>query len=396
MLATAAVGGILFGVGLGSSAATPVAHSAGAAVASVNLSHGELYEGVAVVGGKLIVFGGPDGAPFASASSAAPPASAASQGCHSAVVDPVSLTLWHERSGNCDDPSLYGVRAMVVNEFINGTTDGGTVRIAHSAPTASGFALGPILMTYTELSDTDAEWVYGDGFLWVFDPLTTAGSELLRISETTGALLQRVAMPRVDRPLLAADADGLWIAPASNSGFQPLSATGLYHLAPGMTRPARVKRLRWSADWMLAAGHSVWIEINHAGKSETLWRLDGAHAKVVLEVQSNHRSGFGEFGYGQRTVAGDAADGIWTVTAGGGPQQGNQEVMRIDASTGRTSTLASVTPPGGNASVYNGIPVVVLDGSLFFLDPATVTYPGGTSGAVVKGPSALYRVTPGI
>ena len=67
------------------------------------------------------------------------------------------------------------------------------------------------------------------------DNLTTHGSELLRISPTTGSVLQTVNMPPIDRPLIATNADGFWLAPATNS-----SGHGLYHLGPGMTRPAFV------------------------------------------------------------------------------------------------------------------------------------------------------------
>ena len=74
--------------------------------------------------------------------------------------------------------------------------------------TAAGFTVGPVVMRYSEASDTDAEWVYGDGYLWIYDSSTTDGSELIAVSQSTGAVVQTVKMPWVDRPLLPADDDG--------------------------------------------------------------------------------------------------------------------------------------------------------------------------------------------
>ena len=199
--------------------------------------------------------------------------------CDSVVVDPATLALSNERSGSCDDPRLYGVNALVVNSFINGNQNGANVRIAHTTP--QGYVLGPIVMTYTELSDTDAEWVYGDGFLWVYFSLTTShGSELLRVSATTGTVVQTVRMPPIDRPLIAADADGFWLVPAFNS-----SGHGLYNVAPGATQPALVSTaVGYGANWMVASGHSVWMDVNHYPKHATLLRFDGT--KLALHVTS--------------------------------------------------------------------------------------------------------------
>jgi hypothetical protein len=247
-------------------------------------------------------------------------------------------------------------------------------------------------MTYTEVSDTDAEWVYGDGYLWLFDPVTTHGSELLRISQSTGAVLQTIHMPWVDRPLMATDDDGFWIAAATNSGFEPPSAGGLYRVAPGMARAVLVRKIFWDADWIVAAGHSLWIEINHGGRSATLLRLDGTNTKPVLRVTSRSPVA-GEYGYNQTTVTGNAVDGIWTVL----PQLRlltKQRVVRIDPETGGPAQVASVTPPGYYYAGGQSPSEVLLDGSLFFLDPPTVSYPTDSSTATVTGSSALFRVTP--
>ena len=284
---------------------------------------------------------------------------------------------------------------LAVNFIDNGTTDGSNVRIAHALP-HGGYRIGPVVMRYSEYSDTDAEWVYGDGDLWIYDCQTTRGSVLLRVSQRTGAVLQLIHMPDVDRPLLAVDDDGLWLAPAVNSGFEPPSANGIYRVAAGMSRPVLVTRLNPDDDvaWIVASGHSVWLDVNHSGRTETLMRFDGKRRTPVLDVSARPRSGFDvDFGGGQPSYAGDATDGVWTVGVQL-PDYPQQRVVRIGPTNGRSTTVATITPPDGYQMEYSSPPVALLDGSFFFLDPPELSYPGGTAGQAVSGPSVLYRVTP--
>jgi len=325
--------------------------SGGATVASLRFTHG-LYDALTVAGGRLILSGGPDGSPLPAARHDAPGLT----GCRAATVDPATMTVTGRRTGNCDDPRLFDQATLVVNDFTNGNPDGSHVQIAHV--TGGGFAVGPVVMTYSELSDTDAEWLYGDGYLWLFDCLTTAGSELLRISATTGAVLQTVRMPQIDRPLLAVDDDGLWLAPAVNS-----SSGSIYRLAPGMARPVLVRHIHSDAYWMAAAGHSLWVSVNDHPKPPTLLRFDGTSTKPSLDIA--FRGGFyGQFGYGQPHFAADAAGDIWTVASG--------HLYRIDGETGRVATVATVP-------THFPSPIAVLGRHAFFYN------------APVE--NALYRVT---
>jgi hypothetical protein len=55
--------------------------------------------------------------------------------------------------------------------------------------------------------------------LWIFDDQTERGSEVIRISTTTGAILQRTAMPVISRPIIGVNALGFWLGQDSDSGF---------------------------------------------------------------------------------------------------------------------------------------------------------------------------------
>ncbi len=132
---------------------------------------------------------------------------------------------------------------------------GFAVRIAHVDPAARDrYTLGPIVMTYPQCSDCQAQWIYGDGSLWLYDTYTGSLSsphgELLRISDATGKVAQRWAIPQNPRELLAVDADGLWFAPSVEGGeprhtpaSQMVRYESLYRVRPGAQAPVPVFKI---------------------------------------------------------------------------------------------------------------------------------------------------------
>jgi hypothetical protein len=186
-------------------------------------------------------------------------------------------------------------------------------------------------------------------------------------------VLATVSMPVISRPLIAADDDGFWLALGGESGWGRHSTPGLYHLAPGMRRPVLVSRFGQGAMWMIASGHSVWVDLSHYPEHATLLRFDGANATPVLNVSSGPSLTEGENGYGQPSFTGSEAAGLWGVA---GPR-----VIHIDPDTGRATTVARVA-----ADQYTQPPAVSADGALFIADSSV-------TGA--ESFSVLYRITPG-
>jgi hypothetical protein len=320
--------------------------------------------------------------------------------CDAAVVDPVTLTLSDKRSGSCEDPALSGepVLPIVTAEprvpfFPNNGIATETVRISYRASVPPGYRVGPVVMRYPQISTSSPSWAYGDGYLWLYDGTTGQGSELLRISLTSGVVTGRVAMPNMPRPILAADADVVWIAPAVNG-----AGDTVYHLAPAANHATAVFKLtRQYVAWIVAAGHNVWLDTASGGKTQTLWRLTGASAKPTLRM-TLRTSSLGNEVQAQRggsVVVGDAAGGLWTAVP---PRSGNtQRIVRINPATGRLTTIAVITPAysAPNAVAYGSYEAVTLNGSMFLLDPPTGigTGPGGAL-TPPSGFSALYRITP--
>jgi len=347
-----------------------------ALVSSINLSGNDWYSSIADVDGRLILSGRRAGSLVVSGSVLYSKSPAR---CHAAIVEPATLKLTHRTAGDCENPALYGRRVLPVNQE-RGPGVVTTVRIAHVVPGSPGFELGPVVMTYSTYSDTAAEWTYGDGSLWLYDVATTHGSELLRISDTTGRVLQRIAMPSLSRPIIAADADGLWMVPGVTSGWTGHPALGLYHVGVSARAPTLAFTSKANAEWMVASGHSVWIDFNHYPKQSTLWRFTGLDATPAFHTSAISLLNQ-TMANGSSAIAGNEADGLWTISPISSPPGG--EAIRFQPDSGRWARIASV-------GVSGRWQAATLNGALFVLNPPATLLPAGRA----VGFSALYRVTP--
>ena len=367
-------------------------------VATLNLSASDRYGDIALVGQKIVLYGPavdePD--PAVSATSA------------SAVVDPATLALSDLMTGSCANPALQG-RSVLPVVTVEPTTpfghsgNGGkggdagsggvasvTVRISRVVPGSPGYALGPVVMSFPQESDGWPTWTYGDGDLWLFDALARGGSQLLRISGTSGAVLQRIAMPAISRPIVAFDDDGFWLAPAVNSGGDDGNANGVYHVAPGAGAAVRA----WSlprgqpVSWMVASGHSLWLAPGPAPTA--VWHLVGASAKPVGHAALTAQLAGVLMTQGDSSAMVGDAGGLWTaVPAAAGDRQ---QVFRLLPDTGAASAVALLEPAYSSPDdlLYGKTEAIAYHGSMYLLDPPADSGPDNQS----EGFSALYRIMP--
>jgi hypothetical protein len=216
------------------------------------------------------------------------------------------------------------------------------VRIARLDPITRRRSEGPIVMSFQQYSDTHLETAYGPGTLWLFDAETPKGAEVIRVSTRTGRVENVVHMPRIFRPVLAADADGLWLAIAPNGGAGP-SPVPIYHVTPGAHAPVLVHRGGRAALWIVAAGHTVVTDVLSGQTRGELWRFRGATGHARALAPANELNNW---------AASFSTDGssIWTVrempTNGKYFQCNSLQVIRIDAATGAQSVAATVPTPG--------------------------------------------------
>ena len=383
-------------------------HRVASPVGSLALPPAGDFLALAVVGDRVIVSGGPEGSLFPSGSTTSLSHGRAAGTCDAATVAPGTLRLGRVRHANCGDPALYGERVLAVSYLVEpaSRTHGVgefAVRIAKVNPAApDGYTLGPVVMTYPQCSDCSAQWIYGDGSLWLY-----GHGELLRISATSGNVVQRWAIPPNPRELLAVDADGLWFAPSVEGGWpihtspsQLIRYKSLYRVTPGAKNPARVFSLPFgNALWLVAAGHTVWLESHDThgtdGRSE-LWRLQGPSATPTnLGNYPAHTDQGGDIGEAQPTHAGNSTIGIYFVT-NSGPRWSTatgQQIVNLSPEAATQRTDATIQPRTA-IDTYEGPPAVAVGHSFYFLDPALLDYRSGNRPPVVQGRGILYRATP--
>jgi hypothetical protein len=356
--------------------------------ASVNLSGSDKYTSIAKVGGQLVLYG-PTGYPTTGRT------------CSSATVDPSTLALTGLVSASCANPATEGRLVLPVFTVERGAAWSAgsavptvTVQISHLAAVipslqlgpvymagSPGFRLGPVVMRFPDESSSWPVWAYGDGYLWLYGPTTRNGSELLRISSSTGAVVKQLGMPDVLGPILAVDNDGLWMAPPAvyHVGLRASAAVPVFTLSAGEY-----------AAWMVAAGHSVWFAVSSHGKGWAVWQLIGNGAVQHSHGKQASLDNEVELPGGASTMVGDASGDLWTAVPNASGTQ--QVVIRVGLSSpGSFTTIASITP--GYASpddLLNGAwQALAFNGSVYLLDPP-VRSPKSPNPLI--GFTALYKI----
>ena len=205
--------------------------------------------------------------------------------CLEADVGPVTLALSEVFEPRCDDPRAYGYTVVPVEA----TVDQGnyiSVRVARVNPATGHIEVGPVLGTDEDASDTRPLWVYGAGSLWLYLTAprgSSNASEALRVSASTGQLVQTARVsPAIYRPVLAADASGLYLSPAVNGQAQagPGNANAVvFHVGIGATRSEVFYRWpagQWYgfADWMSGSGDQLSADLCQRGgpRRSACWR----------------------------------------------------------------------------------------------------------------------------
>jgi hypothetical protein len=205
---------------------------------------------------------------------------------------------------------------------------------------------GNVVMRYEDASDTRPQYAWYGRSLWIYDVATTEGAEVIRLDARTGKLLQRTRMPKVYRPVMVANGDGLWLAPAPNGGISGVRVAPVLHVASGASKPAVVHRGGRAALWIAASAHTVWFEQIAGISSISIWRIDGSNARLLARPKA----------IGLQAAYG--AGRLWELTCGL-----KEHLVRVDRDTG------ALTPVGRFAkTTYCNASMTVAGGDVFVLE----------------------------
>ena len=286
----------------------------------------------------------------------------------------------------CDSPLLSGHPVVAVEQGSRSMVT--SVRIAHLSPTGQ-VEVGPVVVKYEEASDTHLESVYAAGSLWLYAPSTPSGGRALRISETTGRVLQDTTVsPAMDRPVIGANANGLYLAPNPETGFLgsaklPNENGIIYHVGIGASGvqifdASPGKRFPGYVSWIAGDGNSLWADICQrpvATPRCMITRFNGSSPKPVFRHSDRNLTAF--------WVIGSIAQGFYSVALPGGRTSSSGDVIRIDPATGAVKLITSLPlPKYWQGYWYDGSTEAALHGrSLYLLSP-----PGNQTAGM------LYRV----
>jgi hypothetical protein len=381
--------------GAGGGGSLAVSPTGTARVATVDLTGSDKYSEIAVVNDRILLYG----------STIQSSDVEVADTCYSASVNPSSLVLSDKHSGSCANPAREGRRVLPVFATdkdlpASGGGASAVVRIAHVVSQSPGYALGPIVMTFPALAwgDSEPTWIYGGGDLWLYEWDNPGGVDLMRISATTGAVLQRLTVPKIWHAILAYNDDGLWLAPSGQTSGPP---SVLYRVALGGSQAIPVFHFARDgfAKWIVASGDDVWVNAQPRQVSDIgeVWMLRGPQAKPVWHVRESAKLVQVFETLGQSGMTGDGADGLWASSP---TAYDTQQITRV-APTSGALRIEATWKAGylGSATYLYESPLmswtgVTLAGSFFVLDPP-IPSPSIEYGTETVGRfSALYRITP--
>lgn len=269
--------------------------------------------------------------------------------CIEAALDPRTLRFDTVQAYRCGtDPAARGAAVPVVS-WPSGFQRA-EVRIARTDPSTGRSAIGPVVMTFGQFSDTRLVSVSGYGSLWIYDVDTPQGAELLRISSASGKIENRIMLPKgTIRPTMVDDRAGLWIG-ISPGGASGASGSPIYFVRAGSNRARVVWRGGNSVWWALSDAGQVWFDVFDvwlsASHDQRLVRFDGAGPRPALDVAI---TGPAATWVTYESVIGTRSDGFWTLSwpssSGEGLSCGSAAVLRIDPRTARASVTARLPAP---------------------------------------------------
>jgi hypothetical protein len=310
--------------------------------------------------------------------------------CLEADVNPATLALSEVFEPRCDDPRMAGYPVVPVEA----TVDRGnyiSVRVARVEHATGHIEVGPVLGTDEDASDTRPQWVYGPGSLWLYLAApkgSPRAGEALRVSEATGQLVQAARVsPALFRPVMAADANGLYLSPAVNGGFQAGPGTAdaaIFHVGTGATTSDVF--YRWPgpqfngfADWM--SGYADELSADVCQRAGPLLKCVLANFKGTTNQPAPLVPGANLDGW----AVGNTTVGFFSslVPANEESSLVPTTIVRIDPPTGTVHRVVSILLPSywGFLEPDGNPGAALYDGNLYLL---------GSSGTANQ--ATLYRV----
>jgi len=300
---------------------------------------------------------------------------AAHGGCSIEEVDPATLRTQMFPIPACGDYLSVGKGLIYIAADIpavNGNSDDLHLEVFDPA-TSRATVMAPVMITTQGSGRAHMDMTYGAGSIW----MTYWGSELVQISPSTGAVLQRIANAPQSvggHGTIVANDGGLWIAEGAGS------PADIYRLAPGSQRFSKIYNgpARGSVLWLSSIGTKTWAAIATYGEndemaSSQLVAFDFSGKKVIETANEQ---------FGDVPLVGSGAE-LWSVGSGA-KCSAPQQLWMIDSETGGSSYVTTLRTPVEPCLTESPTTsqMTVVNGSIFILEATGTTSP----------PAVLHRV----
>ncbi len=304
--------------------------------------------------------------------------------CQLTTVVATTLRILSNRPTSCTDPLLYGDKVMPVESILPIGSQDGQVRIAVRNPATGSVHLGPVVARYGNFSDSRPEWTYGGGYLWLYDVGTVGFNsqpprlpvEVLRLSATSGKVLATTTMPALTRIELAANDDGLWFGPSTETGFAAHSPPAvLYFLPTSASRPVVIQPKGQYVNWLVASGHTAWANVSVNGPNRSCPNGDVHNAASKVLVVTNAAKTPSPTNIGGSPADAPAvlyAPGFGLIAALPGRigtigtyGASSEQIVKLDPTNGQFSKVVSFGTPAGtvDANIVYGDALYLLIGA---------------------------------
>jgi len=153
------------------------------------------------------------------------------------------------------------------------------IRFVHASGSPGVISVGPVLMQFGDYSGgARPSVIVGSKSVWIYDYLTESGPEVLRISTSTGQILQRTVMPAISRPACSVNQYGFWMGQADNSFYPRGVRLGVWYAPVGGAHGVLVRRTDDFVFGITTVGRSVDVAVATPGyeggaQMEYLWRF---------------------------------------------------------------------------------------------------------------------------
>jgi len=128
------------------------------------------------------------------------------------------------------------------------------LRIARANPKMHAVSVGPVLLKFGDGADARPSAAAADGWIWLYVPSGNS-ADVLRFSSTSGVLEQKISIPSMGEPVIAANDDGLFLGWSNQGGL----GGRVYFVSVGSSRAQLVQTTKLFTFKMQTSAHSMTV-----------------------------------------------------------------------------------------------------------------------------------------